>query len=135
VLSGEFGDLRVRGRADGYDPVAQRLEEFKTYRGDLSRVPPSHRAVHRAQLRIYGALLCNTRKLPELRLSLVYLNVASGEETSIEETMTAAELGAVFADHCSRFLRWARQELAHRGARDARLRSLAFPFAALNGRQ
>ena len=135
VLSGDFGDLRVRGRADGYDPAAQRLEEFKTHRGDLSRVPASHRAVHRAQLLIYGALLCKTRQLPALRLSLVYLNVASGQETAIEETMTAAELEDVFADHCSRFLRWARQELAHRGARDASLRTLAFPFPAFNARQ
>ena len=135
VLSGDFGDLRVRGRADGYDPAAQRLEEFKTYRGDLSRVPASHRAVHRAQLLIYGALLCKTRQLPALRLSLIYLNVASGQETAMEETMTAAQLEEVFAEHCSRFLRWARQELAHRGARDGSLRTLAFPFPAFNARQ
>ena len=35
ALSGTFGTLTVRGRADGYDPARQRLEEFKTYRGDL----------------------------------------------------------------------------------------------------
>ncbi len=27
-LSGEFGALLVRGRADGYDPAARRLEEI-----------------------------------------------------------------------------------------------------------
>ncbi|HEY4213459.1 MAG TPA: ATP-dependent DNA helicase [Steroidobacteraceae bacterium] len=135
ALSGDFADLRVRGRADGYDPVTRRLEEFKTHRGDLSRVPASHRAVHRAQLLIYGALLCRTRQLPALRLSLVYLNVASGHETAIEETMTAAQLEEVFAGHCCRFLRWAQQELAHRVSRDASLRTVAFPFPTFNGRQ
>jgi hypothetical protein len=39
TLTGEFGPLHVRGRADGYDPETNRLEEFKTYRGDLSRMP------------------------------------------------------------------------------------------------
>src|ERR1700753_342610 len=57
VLSGEVEQVRIRGRADGFDPAAGRLEEFKTYRGDLARMPASHRAVHRAQLLIYGALL------------------------------------------------------------------------------
>src|ERR1700704_3697538 len=38
-LSGEFGRLRVRGRADGYEPQQQRLEEIKTYRGELARTP------------------------------------------------------------------------------------------------
>jgi len=54
TLAGDYGLLRVRGRADGYDPEQNRLEEFKTYRGDLNRMPENHRALHWAQLRIYG---------------------------------------------------------------------------------
>src|SRR4029077_2537775 len=30
-LEGEYGALRVRGRADGYDAERNQLEEFKTY--------------------------------------------------------------------------------------------------------
>jgi hypothetical protein len=63
TLAGEFGLLRVRGRADGYDPEQNRLEEFKTYRGDLNRMPENHRALHWAQLRIYGWLLCKQKNL------------------------------------------------------------------------
>jgi hypothetical protein len=39
ALSGDFGPLHVRGRADGYDMRANRLEEIKTYRGDLKKMP------------------------------------------------------------------------------------------------
>ena len=42
-LSGQWDDLLVRGRADGFDPGTQQLEEIKTYRGQLERVPANHR--------------------------------------------------------------------------------------------
>jgi len=38
-LTGRYRDLVVRGRADGFDPDAGRLEEVKTYRGDLHAMP------------------------------------------------------------------------------------------------
>src|SRR3954451_11109328 len=45
-LSGEFRHLLVRGRADGYDPVQNQLEEIKTFRGDLGKLPDNHRQLH-----------------------------------------------------------------------------------------
>jgi DNA excision repair protein ERCC-2 len=135
VLEGEYEELKVRGRADGYDPADNRLEEFKTYRGDLGRMPASHRAVHWAQLRMYGALLCRLRGLSELRLALVYYNLKTQIETPLIETRTASELEAFFAEHCGRFLGWARQQIAHRAARDAATRALQFPFATFHTRQ
>lgn len=38
-LQGDFEDLQVRGRADGFDAASQRLEEIKTHRGSLERQP------------------------------------------------------------------------------------------------
>ena len=35
ALEGQFESLRVRGRADGYDPELGQLEEVKTFRGEL----------------------------------------------------------------------------------------------------
>ena len=35
ALDGRYRHLQVRGRADGYDPQANCLEEIKTHRGDL----------------------------------------------------------------------------------------------------
>lgn len=33
----------VSGRADGYDPEQNLLEEIKTHRGDFARIPENHR--------------------------------------------------------------------------------------------
>nr|WP_317203743.1 ATP-dependent DNA helicase [Janthinobacterium sp.] len=128
-LEGEFGALRVRGRADGYDPALGQLEEIKTYRGDLAAMPERHRRLHWAQARIYGHLLCRTLGLEKLRVALLYFDVASGRETLLHEDRSAAELEAHFALHCGRFLAWAEQEMAQRRARDGQLRALRFPHA------
>ena len=95
ALSGEYGELLVRGRADGYDPAAKRLEEIKTYRGRLDSVRENHRAAHWAQAKVYGHLLCQARGLPGLTVALVYFNVATEEETMLAETHPAAELEAL----------------------------------------
>ncbi len=57
LLTGECLGLLLSGRADIYNPHRGRLEEIKTHRGDLSRIREHQRALHRAQLRAYGALL------------------------------------------------------------------------------
>ncbi len=128
-LAGEFGPLRVRGRADGYDPVRRQLEEIKTYRGDLAAQPANHRQLHWTQARIYGHLLCQKLELAGLRLALVYFDVASQKETVFHEEHDAAALQAFFELQCGRFLAWAEQEMAHRAGRDAQLRALRFPHA------
>ncbi|WP_238531430.1 ATP-dependent DNA helicase [Collimonas fungivorans] len=128
-LSGRCGPLLVRGRADGYDPALNRLEEIKTFRGDLERMPDNHRHLHWAQVRIYGHLLCQARQLPELQLALVYYDIGRQKETLLTECATAAGLQQFFDDQCGRFLAWAQQEMAHRAARDEQLTALRFPHA------
>lgn len=128
-LSGSFGPLLVRGRADGYDPQLNRLEEVKTYRGDLSRMPDNHRHLHWAQVRIYGHLLCQSRQLDELQLALIYYDIGSQKETLLTEHLTAELLKQFFEDHCQRFLAWAEQEMTHRAGRDVQLTALQFPHA------
>jgi DNA excision repair protein ERCC-2 len=135
TLAGYHGLLRVRGRADGYDPEANRLEEFKTYRGDLNRMPENHRALHWAQLRIYGWLLCKHKNLTQVKLALVYFDVGSERETLFEEEQSAAELEQHFAAHCEAFVSWAESETAHRLLRDEALRDLRFPFEDFHGGQ
>ncbi len=130
-LEGSHKTLRVRGRADGYDPVTKRLEEVKTFKGRLEAQPDSHRQLHWAQLKVYGALLCQKiglAGLSELQLALVYFNVASQQETVLTQRCSAAELQQHFESLCERFLAWAEQEQAHREARDAALTALQFPF-------
>lgn len=127
ALAGQYENLLVRGRADGYDPVANQVEEIKTYRGRLDSVRDNHRAAHWAQARVYAHLLCVARGLAQVRVALVYFNVATEEETVLSESRDAAWLAAFFHEQCDRFLAWSRTELAHRQARDAALERLAFP--------
>ncbi|GGX94643.1 hypothetical protein GCM10007160_22860 [Litchfieldella qijiaojingensis] len=126
-LSGEYGPLSVGGRADGYDPATNCLEEVKTYRGSLERMGGNQRALHWAQVKVYGALLCRERELSEVTLALVYLDIATGRETRLTEQVTAEELQAFFIEQCQRFLAWAEQEASHRQQRDSALRELRFP--------
>ncbi|MBT8764683.1 ATP-dependent DNA helicase [Metapseudomonas boanensis] len=127
ALSGEFGPLQVRGRADGYNPAMNRLEEVKTYRGDLQRQPANHRELHWAQVKIYGWLLCQKEGLSDIELALVYFDISSQQETLFAERHTACSLRAFFEEHCQRFLAWAEQELTHAGERSAALDALVFP--------
>ncbi|MEX6664155.1 ATP-dependent DNA helicase [Pseudomonas sp. W2-17] len=129
ALSGVFHELRIRGRADGYDAALNQLEEIKTYRGDLSSLPANHRQLHWAQAKVYGWLLCQQLQLAEVNLALVYFNIISEQETLIQQRFTAAELQGFFEAQAGIFLQWARQELAHRDARDHELRALKFPHA------
>lgn len=128
TLEAQYAELHVRGRADGYDAATNQLEEFKTYRGNLERMPANQRALHWAQLRIYGALLCRQRALQEIQLALIYFDITTERETTLLEHHSAAALERDFSTHCERFIGWARLESAHRIARDAALETLRFPF-------
>ena len=130
ALSGDWGQLTVRGRADGYDPEQNLLEEIKTHRGRLDKVPANHRHLHWAQLRVYGHLLCAQLGLDEVNLALVYFDIGTGHETVLRETQSAGDLARLFDDQCRRFAAWATQELAHREERDTALAALAFPHPA-----
>jgi Rad3-related DNA helicase len=129
ALSGSFHELTVRGRADGYDATLNQLEEVKTYRGDLDAMPDNHRQLHWAQAKVYGWLICQQRRLPEVTVALVYFNIVNEQETLIRERFTAAQLQAFFEAQCTVFLHWARQEMAHVQARNQALTQLKFPHA------
>lgn len=135
TLAGTYGELTVRGRADGYDPALNRLEEIKTYRGQLESMPENHRALHWAQALVYGHLLCQTRGLERLTVALVYFDIGSRKETVLTQTHDAAALRSLFEAQCERFLSWATRESAHRAARDAALGHLQFPHGAFRSGQ
>ncbi|WP_338802021.1 ATP-dependent DNA helicase [Pseudomonas sp. RSB 5.4] len=129
ALEGEFLQLRVRGRADGYDPAQNCLEEVKTYRGDLSKQPANHRQLHWAQAKVYGWLMCRKLELEQINLALVYFDIVSEKETCVVEAFTAPVLQDFFEQQCRLFLNWAEQEMAHREARNRAAQQLSFPHA------
>lgn len=130
ALSGDYHELTVRGRADGYDAGRNQLEEVKTYRGELDAMPANHRQLHWAQVKVYGWLLCQRLQLEEVTLALVYFNIVSEQETLIREPFSAATLQRFFEQQCTIFLGWARQELAHTQALHQTLGRLKFPHAS-----
>lgn len=128
-LSGEYKHLRLRGRADGYDTKLNRIEEIKTFRGDLHAMPDNHRRLHWAQAKIYGWLLCQARGLATIDVALVYYDIVSQKETLLTERCSAEMLRHYFEQQCECFISWADNELKHRSLRDAALTALAFPHA------
>jgi DNA excision repair protein ERCC-2 len=128
ALSTVCQGLRVQGRADGWDAAAGRLEEIKTHRGEAALIAPNQRALHWAQARVYGAMLCEQLDLPGLEIALIYFNIDTGAETPLAEWHDATALRDDLHALCSRYRAWALQERAHRAARDAALATLPFPF-------
>ncbi|WP_206957032.1 ATP-dependent DNA helicase [Trinickia acidisoli] len=135
TLAGSYGELSVRGRADGYDPALNRLDEIKTYRGQLDAMPDNHRALHWAQALVYGHLLCQAQGLAELNVALVYFDIGTRKETILTQKHDAAALHRFFDQQCERFLGWAMRESDHRGARNAALERLPFPHGAFRSGQ
>jgi len=134
-LSLDFEGLRVRGRADGFDAEHGRLEEIKTFRGDFAAIRANHRALHWAQAKTYGWMLCQARALPGVAVALVYLDIASGDETVLEEHCSADALRVHFEALCHRYMAWARQEARHRVALAQGLDRLDFPHAGFRAGQ
>ena len=126
-LEGVVQGLRVRGRADGFDPDSHTLDEVKTFRGAVEAIAPNHQLLHWAQAKVYGALICASRKLKALTLRLVYFDVVAQTEHPFTQRCQAEELQQFLDALCGRFVDWASQEQRHRADRDAALAQLGFP--------
>ncbi len=128
-LSAQHGLLRVQGRADGYDPRRQRVEEVKTHKGPAAAIPENHRHLHWAQAKVYGAMLCREHGLAHIEVALVYFDVGAQTEIVLCESHSAEALETHFAQVCDSFLAWAAQEQAHRRARNDSLDAMQFVHA------
>ncbi|MBW2939741.1 ATP-dependent DNA helicase [Zhongshania aquimaris] len=129
ALKGQCAGLEVSGRVDGYYANQQEcfLEEIKTHRGNVNRIGPGRRDLHWAQLKVYGALLCQRDKRDSIALRLTYFEVRDELETTEDITFEATELEDYLEELCRCYISWAKQETAHREARDNALLALSFP--------
>lgn len=127
-LSTTFEELTIRGRADGFDPHAKRLDECKTFRGEFARIPANHRALHWAQAKLYGAMLCRRDGLARLDLSLIYLDIDRDRETILDDRFEAAELDQFLNEHASEYAKWERGEARRREQLLLQLQALQFPY-------
>lgn len=135
ALEARCGAVHVRGRADGYEFHRARVEEIKTFRGDFDAIRGNHRALHWAQARTYGWMLCERDGHDEMVVALVYLDLATGDETVLEEHHTREALREHFELLCGRYAAWAASEAAHRAALDGTLAALAFPYGSFRAGQ
>lgn len=129
-LSAVRHGLRIQGRADGWAPDARRLEEIKTHRGDPTLIQPNRQALHWAQARVYGWMLCEQLQLEGLQIALVYYDIDSGRETVLEAWHSRDELTRTVDGLCQRYNDWASRGRTHRQARDLALDQLAFAHPA-----
>jgi DNA excision repair protein ERCC-2 len=126
-LQGSHRGLVVRGRADGVDDGRELLEEIKTFRGSVDRIPDNHRALHWAQAKVYAWLLCAGNGAAAWNVALVYFDTDRQQEAPpLQQRFTADELRQHFESLCESFIGWAEREAAHRCQRDAALRTLRF---------
>ena len=126
ALTGDFEELRIRGRADGYDPQSHQLEEFKTCIGDSRRIPENQRTLHWAQLKIYGYMLCAKQDCDSVNLGLIYFDVLTQKEQAVVQTYSKTDLQRHFEAQCKRFLMFARAQMQHRKKRNESLETLRF---------
>lgn len=127
ALQGRHRGLVVRGRADGVDDARELLEEIKTFRGAVERIPDNHRALHWAQAKVYAWLLCAGNGAAAWNVALVYFDTDRQQEAPpLRQRFTADELRSHFEALCDAFLGWAEREAAHRAQRDAALQALRF---------
>jgi len=93
-------ELSISGRADGYHPAEQEqlawVEEIKTTRMPIERIPDSVQQQHLNQLVLYGHLICEAEGLCEIELRLNYVNPDSAVETMITSVQSAEALAEQF---------------------------------------
>jgi DNA excision repair protein ERCC-2 len=130
VFSLEGLSLRLRGRADGYEPEAARVEEIKTCRVDPARLPADLSRLHLAQAKLYAALIARSEGHESLCVRLTWYQIDRDREWPLDQDYSAAELADFLDDSLRRYARWLLTVLRHRERRDASIHALPFPFPA-----
>jgi DNA excision repair protein ERCC-2 len=135
ALTAEFAGIQVRGRADGYDPQANRLEEIKTRVSHALPIAVEQTTLHWAQAKVYAAMVALHRDLPSLEVALVYVDLVQFEERLVIEQWQREDL-LLFANELAAFYQqWHGLQKAHRLSRDSLLNHLPFAFAQFRSGQ
>ena len=119
--------LRIRGRADGWDPECRLLEEIKTCRVDPARIPEPVTRLHLAQARLYAALIARAEGLDSLTVRLTWYDIDQDREYPLDQYYSAAELEAFLLATVKRYGDWLALLGRLHVARDLSLEVLQFP--------
>ncbi len=128
ALQGEFGGLALRGRADGYDPTLNRVEEIKTRVAHSIEIPEQQTLLHWAQAKVYGAMIALTLNLESIEVALVYIDLAQFQEKVLSQQYSRQELIEFSLSLAQFYQEWHGLQLAHRHQRNQFLSELPFAF-------
>ncbi|MEK8129132.1 ATP-dependent DNA helicase [Paenibacillus filicis] len=129
--------FHLEGRCDGlrFEESAVIIEEIKSTARELSQIQEDTHPVHWAQAACYAYLYAVREGLSTMRLRLVYVQVATGEQLRFEREAELSALAADMQRYAEAYAPFARLELRHVRQRDASIKELAFPFPAYRGGQ
>lgn len=122
--------LDIRGRADGCVPMSSHLmvEEIKTLRVDIKRLPDSLKRVHWAQAKVYGYLLAREHNATEITVRLTYYHLDEEAEYSFDDEWTLADLKQEYHRLVETYARFLQRLQAWRGVRDQTIVDLEMPY-------
>jgi DNA excision repair protein ERCC-2 len=128
-------DLLLRGRADGFDAESGVVEEIKTFRGRIERIPDDVSALHWMQGQLYAAVLAEQYDVPELRVHLTWYNVDDDREYTDERVLARAELTQLLQQSLAQYGKWLAHLHAQRTLCRESIRALDFPYAEFRSGQ
>lgn len=118
----------LRGRADGFDPAVNLLEEIKTCRVQPEDIPEEIATLHMAQAKLYAALVAQQEALESVTVRVTWLNIDTHAEWDMTEQCSRDVLSTFLADTLEAFAEWLQLLQAQRRQRDDSLADLAFPY-------
>ena len=130
-------ELRIRGRADGYQPMDHgqqsllpRVEEIKTTRLAVQEIPDLLKAQHNRQLALYGYLLCLENSCEQIELQLTYFNLDDLSQNCSCQVYSLEVLQTLFDDILSPYLHWLQTRISWIKDRNQSIAVNDFPFPA-----
>ncbi|MDY6920749.1 MAG: helicase C-terminal domain-containing protein [Pseudomonadota bacterium] len=131
-FQGQLCRWTLAGRMDGLAQTAEEtlVEEIKTTYCSAATLPPEQQTVHRAQARLYAAMLCQHQDLARVRVQLTYLKLDDDTTFAFDETESRDSLLALLEDCRQQYTRWLDAHCRHLQRRNPALERAGFPFAS-----
>ncbi|MFK7976464.1 MAG: ATP-dependent DNA helicase [Halioglobus sp.] len=120
--------VTLRGRADGYDPEQNILEEIKTCRVEANAIPEAVATLHMAQAKLYAAIIAQQENLPKIRVRVTWLNIDTNQEWDTTQDCSNADLAAFLDETLGFFSSWLETLQTLRMQRDISIIDLDFPY-------
>ena len=122
--------MQVSGRADGCfpDPEAFVVEEIKTLRVDIKRLPDAIKKLHWGQAIVYGYLLGRSYSVKEVTIRLTYYHLDEGKEYSFDDVWTMPALESEYRRIIDAYAIFIQRLLDWRELRDPTIEAMTLPY-------